>query len=294
MTPLARELNAIWSLLPAFRAIAESEHLPTASASIGLSAPALSRTLGQLEDRLGLSLFERHRGRLVLAPAGRQLLDAVQSSMLTMEARLADLRADLSRGELTVSCGGHVAPHITRAALQLREDRPDLPVFIKATMPDRVVADLKASRLDVAFTIQPLDDPALTNEQLGDEPCAVFCGSAHPLYGRMGVSLDEVVEHAFAAPPDDEQGAAVDGWPPSMPRDVAIRVDHLSMAIEMCRSGSVLVLLPVSIGAAQTGLCQVAVHPDAAIPIVAVRRKRPFLREDRIDLLINTVGHMVG
>ena len=56
---LAQRVSQVWNWLPAFRAVAESEHLPTASKEANLSASALSRAVKLLEDDLGVSLFVR-------------------------------------------------------------------------------------------------------------------------------------------------------------------------------------------------------------------------------------------
>src|SRR5690554_4873240 len=74
-------LATIWNWLPAFRAVAESEHLPTAAARLHVSAPALSRTVRLLEEHLEVELFNRVGRRLVLNSAGEQLLSAVQEAM---------------------------------------------------------------------------------------------------------------------------------------------------------------------------------------------------------------------
>ena len=47
-----RRLYRVWNWLPAFRAVAETEHLPTASEMLGLTPSALSRAIKQLEDEL--------------------------------------------------------------------------------------------------------------------------------------------------------------------------------------------------------------------------------------------------
>lgn len=47
-------VRTIWSWLPAFRAVAEVEHLPTAAQELGIVPSSLSRTVKQIEDELGL------------------------------------------------------------------------------------------------------------------------------------------------------------------------------------------------------------------------------------------------
>jgi DNA-binding transcriptional LysR family regulator len=54
-----RRLRELWGWLPSFRAAAETEHLPTASELLHVSASSISRTVRLLEQQLGVDLFER-------------------------------------------------------------------------------------------------------------------------------------------------------------------------------------------------------------------------------------------
>ena len=59
----AVRVSQLWSWLPAFRTVAETEHLPTAARMLELSPSALSRSVKQLEDSLGRPLFTREGRR---------------------------------------------------------------------------------------------------------------------------------------------------------------------------------------------------------------------------------------
>ena len=56
-----------------FLAIAKAGNLSTASQDLALSKSAVSQALMDLEDKLGVSLFERVKGRLLLSSEGRRL-----------------------------------------------------------------------------------------------------------------------------------------------------------------------------------------------------------------------------
>ena len=75
-----RRLFRVWNWLPAFRAVAETEHLPTASTVLNVTPSALSRSIKHLEEELGQQLFLRVGRRLELSPAGHELLRALRES----------------------------------------------------------------------------------------------------------------------------------------------------------------------------------------------------------------------
>jgi DNA-binding transcriptional LysR family regulator len=70
----------LWSSLPVFQIVAETEHLPSAARALSLSKSAISRIIKRLEHRLGYALFDRPYGRLKLNAAGVQLLAAVRDA----------------------------------------------------------------------------------------------------------------------------------------------------------------------------------------------------------------------
>src|SRR5262249_2359611 len=76
-----RQVRAIWNWLPAFRAVAETQHLHKAARLLSVSPSALSRMIRLLQDRFGEPLFERRGRSLLLTSAGKDFLDAVRDSI---------------------------------------------------------------------------------------------------------------------------------------------------------------------------------------------------------------------
>lgn len=83
--------------LRCFEAAARHEHFSRAAAELHLTHGAVSRAVRLLEDELGVALFERHRQRVYLTPAGRSLARAVGNGMALMRQAVAELRADARR-----------------------------------------------------------------------------------------------------------------------------------------------------------------------------------------------------
>jgi DNA-binding transcriptional LysR family regulator len=78
-------IERFWPWLPAFRVIAETEHVGRAAKVLHISASALSRTLRQLEDAVGEPLFDRVGTGLRLNAAGAALLTATRDAMRVVD-----------------------------------------------------------------------------------------------------------------------------------------------------------------------------------------------------------------
>lgn len=88
-----------------FIAIAQSRSMRSAAASLGLTQPAISRSLQELEEELGVPLFERHARGVRLTPAGDKFLVRAQIATESVRRGLQEARqfqGDLS-GAVAVS-----------------------------------------------------------------------------------------------------------------------------------------------------------------------------------------------
>lgn len=89
---MGQEKGLAWDDFRLIRAIAEKRALPAAAVALGLNHSTVFRRLGQIEDALGLKLFERHRSGYVTTPAGdemAELAERVDQDITAFARRLA-------------------------------------------------------------------------------------------------------------------------------------------------------------------------------------------------------------
>ena len=120
-------LQAIWAWLPAFRIVAETEHLPTASRRLGISASALSRTIRMIEQELGEELFSRSGRNIALNDAGAKLLGAVRDAMRRVHQGIHSLELDEIIGNTRIAADRLMSSSYVLSALtELRASHPRL------------------------------------------------------------------------------------------------------------------------------------------------------------------------
>ncbi len=129
---MKNEINV--KALRGFHAIVETGSVTLAASILGMTQPALSRLLAQLEASIGFELFFRDHGRLVPTQDGMLMFDEVDRSLNTLE-RVNSVVRDISeyrRGHLKL-----VAP----------------PSFAESVLPD-IVAAFAASYPSVRLTVE--------------------------------------------------------------------------------------------------------------------------------------------
>ena len=133
---------------------AQHRSLRKAAESLNVRQSTLSRALRSLEDRLGAELFERTNGGTRPTPIGREFLAAARRIIEETDAAFARLRAMSSgrAGRLTIGVYVSLAAGNLRATLaEFHKRFPEVDVHIVDGAHDRLLLDLIASTVDVAF-----------------------------------------------------------------------------------------------------------------------------------------------
>ena len=241
----ANLVNDIWPYLPAFRAVAETEHLPTAAKALHVVPSALSRSVRLLEEAVGELLFARQGRRLVLNAQGRALLDAVRESSRTIERGLLRSEEQDFEGELRVGTIGVLTNHVVLPVLlELVAERPKIVPVMRASGARESNHRLAIGALDLAFYYDATPMDGVWCERLGALGASVYCGRKHPLYAAKRVTQKMLLEHPFSVPQIGDRNVPMDGWPVHLDRKVGMRIELLLTNLDVALSGQFVCVLP--------------------------------------------------
>ena len=268
-----RRVMRLWDWLPAFRAVAETEHLTNAAHQLHITPPAVSRTIRVLEEDLGQPLFDRKGRGLQLNPAGVRMLGAVRRAMRVVHDAVHGIEAGHQRNLTVASAGVFTVTGLGPTLERLAASHPQLrPVVRTAALADPAAALLQG-HLDIVFTSSASFVEGLSTNLLCRVTTGVYCAAGHPLYGRSDLDRSDLAPHAFVAPPAAPSGVPVDGWPGEWPRTVAIEVDRQALGIDIAGSGRVLAVLPDLVGGRRPDLWRLPIEVPAHTPIYAIHRE---------------------
>lgn len=155
--------------LAAFAVVARERSFTRAAAQIGVSQSALSQTIRNLEERLGLRLLVRTTRSVAPTEAGQKLLQTIAPRLEAIEAEIATLSElrDKPAGRLRITAGEHPAISILQPALKrFLPDYPDIQVEI---VVDHGLTDIVAQGFDAGIRL---------GEQVAKDMIAVRIGPA--------------------------------------------------------------------------------------------------------------------
>lgn len=117
-------INITLRQLRAFVVVADHESFVAASAVLGLSQPALSQSIRQLEDQIGGALFHRTTRRVKLTDLGTNFLPSVRQVLRQFDAAVNDVQdvAARKRGRVVVACLPSVAYRLMPLVLARNEE----------------------------------------------------------------------------------------------------------------------------------------------------------------------------
>ncbi|MEQ8403342.1 MAG: LysR family transcriptional regulator [Roseitalea porphyridii] len=140
-----------WNQARAFRATVEAGSLSAAARRLGLTQPTLSRQVAALEEKLGVTLFERVGKTLVLTGAGTDLYDHVKAMGAAADAMAlaATGQAETVEGTVRVSATGILAVYLLPAVLgRIRALAPRLSIELVSS---NAISDLRRREADIAI-----------------------------------------------------------------------------------------------------------------------------------------------
>ena len=178
-------------------ALDQFRNFARAAEAIGLTQPALSRSIQVLEKSIGARLFDRDRSRVEPTPVGERLIERARP--LVNQAR--DVEHDLRQmlglevGLLRIGAGPYPADlSVGTAVGRLVRRHPGLMVDLAVGDWTELIRRVASGELDLAIadTGMAQRDDRLVAELLPQHQLNFFCRTGHPLADRTAVTLDEV------------------------------------------------------------------------------------------------------
>ena len=152
-----------------FEALARHGHFRRAAEACGISQPALSMQIKELEAEVGIELFERSSRRVRLTGFGEEFALRIRGILRSID-ELEDLaRASQGRlvGRLRIGVIPTVAPYLLPTLLgNLSRLYKGLDIHVRETQTPRLIQELEEGRLDAAIVALPVSEPAFTEVTL--------------------------------------------------------------------------------------------------------------------------------
>jgi DNA-binding transcriptional LysR family regulator len=188
-----------------FLGVAEEGNFSRAAERLHLSQPPLSTQIKDLENELGITLFNRTNRGVTLTAAGAVFAEEARAVLARLEdAKSKALQTD--RGDIGRLAIGFVTIadySVLPATLKsFRAHFPRVEVELHELTTDAQVRELRAGRLDVGIALGPVNEPDLAFEAVLHEELLLALPTTDPAAkGAAGIDLRTLAKHDFIVPP---------------------------------------------------------------------------------------------
>lgn len=179
-----------------FIAVAEDLNFRRAAERIHIDQTALSRTIRDLEDQLGVQLFVRAPRKLDLTPAGRRLVKEARKVFIRVErAQRAVLETNARfRAPLRIGVADGIAqPKLSECFNRWRNIAPEVPLDLAEMRTRELVAAIWNEEIDVGFSFGIPDDEVIAQTPAWHYRLMAVLPRSHELAAQPVIALPDLL-----------------------------------------------------------------------------------------------------
>lgn len=249
--------------------IQEYRTLRAAAQAMGMTQPAATKMLHELEDALGTKIFDRTGRTLTLNAAGKTVLGFFQGMRGNLESLARELDAMQSGIHGVLSLGSIMAASpaiLTDALIAMRRSFPLLSINISTGTSDVLIEALNQGELDLVIgRIVSVKQEDYIFRPIANEALSIVGAATHPLAGKSKITLDALHRYPWIL-----QGP---GSPMRTVIEQEFRSQHLTLPTNLIETSSILTTADI---VARTEM--VAVIPESVASIFSDSGRIKVLR----------------
>ncbi|MEE8428192.1 MAG: LysR family transcriptional regulator [Gammaproteobacteria bacterium] len=192
-------MNLTFRQLKIFEAVARHLSFTRASHELHLTQPAVSMQIKQLEQAVGLPLFDHVGKRVYLSDAGREMERYSRSitALLQEASQVFEDMKGLKHGRLTIAVASTANYFVTKLLASFCERYPKVTVSLDVTNREQLLNVLAENQADLVIMGQPPDGLDLAEEIFMENPLVVIASPKHVLSGEKAIPFERLQQETF-------------------------------------------------------------------------------------------------
>lgn len=184
-----------------FVELAHTRHYTRAAEKLCITQPSLSHAIAQLEEELGVPLFEKTGRKTVLTRFGEQFLSYAKSALKTLDDGVLSLEKG-AKGEGTIRlglvrpAGVSFVPGLAEKFLNEHPDK-DIHFTFGTGITNELIKELHEQHYDLIFSSNPMTEVGLTSKVVFQQNMVLIVPLKHPLAQYESVSLEETLLYPY-------------------------------------------------------------------------------------------------
>ena len=185
--------------LRVFESVADELSFTRASEKLHLSQPAVSIQVKQLEEGVGLPLFDHTRKQISLTDAGWIIYRCSQTirSVLEDAGEQVDELMGIQRGRLDVTVATTASYFASRMLAGFARDYPRIEISLDVTNREGLLQQLETNQCDLVIMGEPPKGMNLESTPIMENPLVIIASPDHPLAGSSNIAAESLRDQEF-------------------------------------------------------------------------------------------------
>ena len=176
-----------------FITVARLGNMTKAAQELYVTQPNLSKSISRLEEELGVPLFERRKGKILLNDYGRCFLSSVNLSLGELENGVLRIQRMYESSQNILALGCSIDDFIPDVLHDFSSIHPEIGIRQISCSPNELVERLDRRTLDLAVTDRPpVSCDNFVCKELDRCEYVVLVGQNHPFANRKSISVSEL------------------------------------------------------------------------------------------------------
>jgi DNA-binding transcriptional LysR family regulator len=245
--------------LEVFEAVAHHLSYSRASETLHLTQPAVSIQIKQLEEAVGMPLFEQLGKKIYLTEAGQELrryCRNITQQLQEAETVFEEMKG-MRRGKLAISVASTAGYFMPFVLAQFNKRFPEVAITLNVSNREVLLQELAQNAMDFAIMGRPPDGQGLDFTPFLENPLVVIAPPDHPLAKEKNIPLSSIQQEIFIA---REQGS---GTRSATERFFAEKGIKLTTGTEMSKNESIKQAVQAGMGLSILSLNTVMLELEA-------------------------------
>ncbi len=277
-------------------AVADEKHFGRAAEECAVSQPTLSAQIIKLEDYLQIQIFERHRGNLIITPAGAEIIQQARIILDHAEQihKISAFATDRFAGTLSLGIIPTIAPYLLPLILKkLASQLPKLTLQLKEAQTHQLISDLKDGKIDAMILALPTEETTFKEIDIYREDFYLAVPENHPFAQKKVIQTDTLDGESFMLLEEGhclrDQTMELCRLKPSQIGQ-SLRATSIETLLEMVRCGHGMTVVPELVTKQGRGnICFIPFAKPIPHRRVGLVFRQTFSRQDLMVKLVETM-----
>ena len=191
--------NITFRQIRIFDSVARYKSHTRAAEKLYMTQPAVSMQMKQLEENLGIELFERHGRSIALSSSGDQLRRYTNAIIDAFDSMIdfTDNIKGCHTGHLTISVATTANHFATRIISEFSKKYPKITITLDVTNRQHILEQLKNYEPDLVIMGEPPKGLGLDSEKFMDNPLLVIAPPSHHLANKKNLTVEDLKKEKF-------------------------------------------------------------------------------------------------